>query len=107
MAKGPQRAYALRSADRGVTWSAPVDVGGPAGANANFTAVAGWGNGDFRMYFMDDRNGADAWNTWYRASSDGCATWTAEVKISDAIAGPSYVYPNGFGEPTATTARSP
>lgn len=99
VAKGPQRAYALRSSDGGVTWSVPVDVGGPAGANANFTAVAGRGNGDFRMYLMDDRNGADAWNTWYRASSDGGATWSAEVKISDATAGPSYVHPNGFGEP--------
>jgi hypothetical protein len=99
VAKGPQRAYALRSADKGLTWSAPVDVAGPSGANANFTAVAGRGSGDFRMYFMDDRNGADNWNTWYRSSSDGGATWTPEVKISDATAGPSYVHPTGFGEP--------
>jgi hypothetical protein len=99
VAKGPQRAYALRSSDNGVTWSAPVDVAGPAGANSNFTAIAGRGNGDFRMFFMDDRNGVDNWNTWYRTSSDGGATWSAEVDISDATSGPSYVHPTGFGEP--------
>jgi hypothetical protein len=48
VAKGPQRGYALRSADKGLTWSTPVDVAGPNGANANFTAVAGRGSGDFR-----------------------------------------------------------
>jgi hypothetical protein len=51
------------------------------------------------MFFMDDRNGADSWNTWFRRSTDGGATWTAEVKISDATAGPAYVNATGFGEP--------
>lgn len=99
VAKGPQRVYVLRSSDRGATWSAPQDIGGPAGANANFPAIAATGNGDFRLYFMDARNGADAWNTWYRRSTDGGTTWTAEVKISDATSGPVYVTPSGFQEP--------
>ena len=99
VAQGPQRAYAIRSTDGGATWSNPVDVGGPQGANANFSAIAGTGNGDFRMFFMDDRNGADSWNTWYRTSTDAGATWSVEVKISDATSGPSYVNATGFGEP--------
>jgi hypothetical protein len=99
VAQGPQRVYAIRSTDGGVTWSAPTDLGGPQGANANFSAIAATGTGDFRMYFMDDRNGADAWNTWYRRSTNGGVTWGAEVKISDATSGPAYVTANGFGEP--------
>ncbi|MBV1854826.1 sialidase family protein [Catellatospora tritici] len=99
VAKGPQRVYAIRSADGGLTWSAPQDLGGPSGANANFSAITGRGTGDFRMYFMDSRNGPDAWNTWYRASTDGGVTWSAEVRISDATAGPAYVTTGGFFEP--------
>jgi hypothetical protein len=100
VAKGPQRVYAIRSADGGATWSARQDIGGAQGANGNFTAIAAAGNGDFRMFYMDDRNGAnDAWNTWYRRSTDGGVTWGAEVKISDALTGPSYKTANGFQEP--------
>ncbi len=97
---GPQRPYVIRSSDGGVTWSAPVDVGGPTGgAGAGFTSITGTGTRDFRMFFMDSRNGVDAWNTYYRRSTDGGATWSAEVNISDATSGPSYVTPTGFQEP--------
>jgi len=99
VAKGPQRVYVLRSTDSAATWSAPLDVGGAAGANAAFPAIAGTGNGDFRLFFMDSRNGADAWNTFYRSSSNGGVSWAPEVKISDATSGPAYVSPSGFGEP--------
>lgn len=100
VAKGPQRVYALRSTNGGASWTAAQDIGGPQGANANFTAIAATGNGDFRMYYMDDRNGAnEEWNTWFRRSTDGGATWTTEVRISDATSGPSYVDANGFREP--------
>jgi hypothetical protein len=100
VAKGPQRVYATRSIDGGATWSLAQDIGGPLGANASFPAIAATGNGDFRLFYMDDRNGAnDAWNTWYRRSTDGGVTWSAEVKISDATSGPSYKTANGFREP--------
>lgn len=100
VASGPQRPYVIRSTDKGVTWTAPLDLGGPTGgAGAAFTAVAGTGNGDFRMFFNDSRNGVDAWNVYYRRSTDGGATWSPEVLISDATSGPSYVTPTGFQEP--------
>ncbi len=41
----------------------------------------------------------DAWNVWYRASTDGGVTWSAPVKISDVTAGASYKTANGFLEP--------
>jgi hypothetical protein len=40
----------------------------------------------------------DAWNVWYRRSSDGGATWAAAVKISDATGGAAYKTPAGFLE---------
>jgi hypothetical protein len=41
----------------------------------------------------------DAWNVWYRSSSNGGASWSSPVKINDAPAGASgYIDANGFGE---------
>jgi hypothetical protein len=41
----------------------------------------------------------DAWNVWYRSSSDGGSTWSAPVKIREAPAGAAgYIGENGFGE---------
>ena len=46
-----------------------------------------------------DGDNPDAWNVWYRSSSDGGATWSSPVKISDAPAGAAgYVNANGFDE---------
>jgi hypothetical protein len=39
----------------------------------------------------------DAWNIWYRSSTDGRATWTTPVKISDASTGADKTA-NGFLE---------
>jgi hypothetical protein len=40
----------------------------------------------------------DAWNVWFRSSSDAGATWSAPVRLSDATSGPGYVGPSGFAE---------
>ena len=40
----------------------------------------------------------DAWNTWYRRSSDGGATWSAPVRISDATSGAPYKTAAGYAE---------
>jgi hypothetical protein len=40
----------------------------------------------------------DAWNVFYRSSTDGGASWTAPVKISDAISGAAYKQEDGFDE---------
>lgn len=103
-ALSPQRLYVRRSTDSGATWSARNDVTGLAGsgsgvAGAAFPAAVGTGNGDMRMFFMDDRFGPSAWNTWYTRSTDAGATWSAPVRISDATSGPPYVTPSGFAQP--------
>jgi hypothetical protein len=98
--RGPQRTFARRSADDGRTWSARVRLS-PRDANAAFPAAVGAGNGDVRVWFMDDRRSAgnDGWNVWYRSSSDGGVTWSRALRISDAISGTVYKRRRGFDEP--------
>ncbi|TME81589.1 MAG: hypothetical protein E6I45_07970 [Chloroflexi bacterium] len=98
---GPQRVYFARSNDHGVTWSTPTDVSGaPLGSNNVFPALTARAGGDVRIGWMDDRNGFDAggddpnarWNTYYRSSTDGGSTWSAEVKLSAFVAGYTYKF---------------
>ena len=96
---GPQRVYVSTSTDGGRTWSTgtPLSV---AGENATGPRLASSGGGDVRIWYMQTaRHDPDAWNVWYRSSSNGGASWSAPVKISDAPAGAAgYVNANGFGE---------
>jgi len=46
---------------------------------------------------MDDRNGHDSgsspdarWNTWYRSSTNGGATWSSETQVSAYVPGYGY-----------------
>jgi hypothetical protein len=96
---GPQRVFFARSIDGGASWSSARDVSlAPAGSNNAFPALVATGNGDVRIAWMDDRNGFDVggndagarWNTYYRSSLDGGATWSAESKLSAFVAGYPY-----------------
>jgi hypothetical protein len=41
----------------------------------------------------------DAWNVWYRSSTDGGKTWSSPVKLDDAPAGSAgYINSKGFEE---------
>jgi hypothetical protein len=97
---GPQRIYVARSSDEGRTWTAgsPLSV---AGENATGPRLASSGGGNARIWYMQTSGGdnPDAWNVWYRSSSNGGNSWSAPVKISDAPAGAAaYVNANGFDE---------
>jgi len=75
--KGPERIYFARSTDAGLTWSAKKDVSAaPAGSAHAFPAVVGGNAGDVRIAWMDARNGT-LWNTYYRSSTNGGASWTS------------------------------
>jgi len=98
------RMFFSRSSDHGVTWSAPADASlAPSGANNLFPAATAAGAGDVRVAWMDDRNGVDdgtgsgaaRWNVYYRSSSDGGRTWSAEDQVSRYVAG----YPYKFSTP--------
>jgi hypothetical protein len=108
---GIQRLYFARSVDRAASWSPAADVSlAPTGSNHLFPAIAARGDGDVRIGWMDDRNSFDTgaedpnarWNVYYRSSADGGASWSAEAKLSQYVAGFSYKYAtpkDGFAEP--------
>jgi hypothetical protein len=97
---GPQRIFVKTSSDEGRTWGGakPLSV---IGENATGPRLASSGNGDVRMWYMRTANGddPDAWNVWYRTSSNGGATWSSPVKLDDAPPGAAgYVNAKGFDE---------
>jgi hypothetical protein len=98
-ADGPMSLFSRSSTDDGATWSAPrlvSSAGSSVGADFQQLAV-GPTAGDFRMVFMDDRNGPAAWNTWFvRASGNA---WTAPVRLSNATSGAPYKSAAGFVQP--------
>jgi hypothetical protein len=99
-AYGLQRIYVRRSTDGGSTWS-PRRPLSADGEMAIAPAIESRGHGDVRMYYFQTTDGGnvDVWNVWYRSSSDGGATWTAPVNISDANSGAAYKSADGFLEP--------
>jgi hypothetical protein len=97
--KGPERIYFARSTNGGTTWSTKKDVSAaPAGSAHAFPAIVAGDSGDVRIAWMDARGGT-LWNTWYRSSSNGGATWSAEKDISTYVPGFSYIEPAGYGYP--------
>jgi hypothetical protein len=97
--KAPERIYFAKSTNAGATWSPKVEVSAaPVGAAHAFPAIAAGAAGDVRIAWMDARNGT-FWNTYYRSSRDGGATWSAESDLSSYVAGYSYIQPNGFSFP--------
>jgi hypothetical protein len=97
----PQRMSFAVSDDQAATWSDPIEVSlAPTGTNNVFPALVAAGDGDVRIAWQDDRNGLDQggndpdarWNTYYRRSADGGATWSAEVQLSAFMTGFTYKF---------------
>ena len=108
---GVNRMYFRQSTNSGTTWSARQDVSlAPAGSNNLFPAIVARGNGDVRIAWQDDRNGFDSggddlsarWNTYYRSSTDGGGSWSAEAQLSQFVPGYSFKFAtptDGYLEP--------
>ena len=99
-ARAPMRLYAITS-DNGLSWSTPTLLAARgARVGADFPKVAaGPRPGDFAVAWEDDRNGATAWNVWYRATGDGGASWSPAVRVSDRRSGAPYKTGAGFRFP--------
>jgi hypothetical protein len=97
--QGPQRIFVRTSDDEGRSWGPRLALS-VAGENATGPRLASGGRGDVRVWYMQTANGddPDAWNVWYRSSSDGGETWNSPVKLSDASSGAGYKTPDGFLE---------
>ena len=98
--RGLQTIAARRSTDAGVTWSAAVTLSSGS-EQAVDPAIESTGTGDVRAWYMQTSGSGnvDQWNTWYRRSTDGGATWSAPVRISDATGGAAYKTAAGYLEP--------
>jgi hypothetical protein len=98
---GPQRIYFSSSTNQGENWSAKVEVSNAAvGVEHCFPAITAGTAGDVRIAWMDTREvdpqGHPLWNTFYRASTNGGATWSTESQLSGPVRGYDYILPNGF-----------
>ncbi|MGH7495023.1 MAG: sialidase family protein [bacterium] len=97
--KGPERMYFAKSSNDGVSWSTKAQVStAPVGSNHAFPAIVAGATGDVRISWMDTRAGL-LWNTYYRSSTNGGATWSDEVDLSTFVGGFDYIQPEGFRFP--------
>jgi hypothetical protein len=94
-ALGPQLIKVKRSSDEGRTWSGPVTVS--SGRMATAPVAEATGDGDVRLWFAE-RRPTERWNIWAVRSSDGGATWSSPIRISDATSGARYKTADGFLE---------
>src|SRR5207245_9932625 len=101
---GPERMYFSSSTTAGGTWSARVDVSASNHLiESCFPAITAAASGDVRIAWMDarmtDSSGRPVWNTFYRSSTNGGATWSPETKLSAPPRGYDYILPTGFRFP--------
>jgi len=97
-AGGLQTISAQSSTNKGTSWSAPVTLSA-TGSEATAPAVEAGAAGDVRAwYYQTTGADPDVWNVYYRSSTNGGASWSAAVRISDASSGASYKSAAGFLE---------
>jgi hypothetical protein len=103
---GPERIYFSSSTTGGASWSERTAVSSAAaGVEHSFPAIVAGVPGDVRIAWMDARTfeaghpNRPLWNTYYRSSTNGGATWGAETWLSGPVAGYDYILPGGFRFP--------
>jgi hypothetical protein len=102
-ALGPQRIYFSSSTNGSDNWLSRVGVSSAEpGVEHAFPAIVAGSTGDVRIAWMDRRNSthdSPYWNTYYRSSSNGGATWGEETRISGDVPGYRYIGKEGFRFP--------
>jgi BNR repeat protein len=100
---GPQRIYFASSTDGGENWLPRVSVSdAEPGVEHAFPAIVAGNTGDVRIAWMDSRSSSLSspyWNTYYRSSSNGGATWGEEIRVSGYVPGYRYIGKEGFRFP--------
>ena len=96
---GPQHIYFSSSTNGGEYWLPRVSLSSAKrGVEHAFPAIVAGSAGDVRVAWMDTRN-ASQWNTYYRSSSNGGATWSEETRLSGYVRGYRYITKKGFRFP--------
>jgi hypothetical protein len=103
---GPERIYFSSSTTGGANWSEQAIVSNARpGVEHSFPALVAGSSGDVRIAWMDARAteaghpNRPLWNTYYRSSTNGGATWNAETQLSGLVRGYDYILPEGFRFP--------
>ena len=101
---GAERIYFSSSTTAGASWTARTDVStAPPTVEHCFPAITAGDGGDVRVAWMDaratDPAGHRLWNTFYRTSTNGGATWSNENQLSGPARGYDYILQNGFRFP--------
>jgi hypothetical protein len=97
--KGAERIYFASSTTGGLTWSVKSSVSeAPFGVGHAFPTIVAGTAGDVRIAWMDTRR-SPFWNTYYRSSTNGGATWSSEIQLSSYTPGYNYIQPAGFKFP--------
>jgi len=99
VAGGKQLIYTSRSTDRGTTWTTPV-VLSTSGEESTEPMIESRGSGDVRMAWAQTvgRRQRRRLEPVVRKSTDGGATWSTAVRISDATSGAPYKSAAGYAE---------
>ncbi len=71
------------SNDGGRTWSSPVKVSDQPSANEYMPAIATDPYGNLHVFWYDNRAGSGQWALYYAKSTDGGATWSPAVRVTD------------------------
>jgi len=103
---GPERIYFSSSTTGGASWSPRTSVSmAGAGVEHCFPAIVAGVSGDVRIAWMDTRKSEAGrpshplWNTFYRSSTNGGATWSPEARLSGPVRGYDYILSGGFRFP--------
>lgn len=103
---GPERIYFSSSITGGASWAERANVSNAEpGVEHSFPALVAGAAGDVRIAWMDARTPDTSqvhrqlWNTYYRSSTNGGATWSAETQLSGPVRGYDYILAGGFRFP--------
>lgn len=97
MDKGPQQMWITTSTD-GINFTPRLQVSQPIENAVNgFPAIAaGPTAGDFRIVWQGNKGDPRGWNTFYRRTTDGGATWSDTIRLSDRASGAPYKTAAGY-----------
>ncbi len=97
-ANGPPIVWFRASADGDATWSDRSSISSDGiPVFQVFPSIDAGAAGEVRVSWMDNRT--QAYNVWYRSSSNSGSSWSSEVQVSQSMAGYSYITKQGFAFP--------